>query len=328
MLKRTEVAAPLVAGLVVLVTLLGLIGTAIRDPHPHDIPVGLVGPAPAVQQLSDGLSSKAPGTFRFTTYSDEAAARAALDSGDVDGVLVIGSGGPHLIVLGSAGDAVAGVITAVFTSVFAAQGAQLTVEVAHPFGSGDPHGLILFFLALAGNISTFVVQVLLYLRARNANLATWLGVTTAWAVLAGLAGTAMAAWIVGGYELGNAAAIAGLVALAALAGGSVIGGLARLIGAPGLGLGGLVLVLLNLISSGGPAGPYFLPDAYRALSPWMPAGQLLDALRRALYLNGNGVAGPVLVVTAWFVAGVALMVVGAAVRRRGPASAAQPAFTG
>ena len=320
MLKRTDLAAPLVAGVVVLVTLLGLIGTAIRDPHPHDIPVGLVGPPPAVQQISGGLSSKSPGTFRFTTYSDEAAARAALDSGDVDGVLVIGGGGPHLIVLGAAGDAVTGVITAVFTSVFAAQGAQLTVEVVHPFGSGDPHGLILFFLALAGNISTFVVQVLLYFRARSAGLATWLGVTTAWAVLAGLTGTAMAAWIVGGYGFADAAAMAGLVALAALAGGSVIGGLARLIGAPGLGLGGLVLVLLNLISSGGPAGPYFLPDGYRALSPWMPAGQLLDALRRALYLDGNGVAGPVLVLTAWFVAGVVLTLLGTAFRRRRPAT--------
>src|SRR5438105_3781109 len=37
------VAAPIAAGLVVLVTLLGLIGTAIRDPRPHDIPVGAAG---------------------------------------------------------------------------------------------------------------------------------------------------------------------------------------------------------------------------------------------------------------------------------------------
>ena len=49
------IVAPLVAGLVVLITLLGLIGTAIRDPRPHDIPVGIVGPEQATSQLTAGL---------------------------------------------------------------------------------------------------------------------------------------------------------------------------------------------------------------------------------------------------------------------------------
>ena len=52
------VLAPIAAGLLVLVTLLGLIGTAIRDPRPHDIPVGVAGPPPAVAQITDAFSSK------------------------------------------------------------------------------------------------------------------------------------------------------------------------------------------------------------------------------------------------------------------------------
>src|SRR2546425_8802202 len=124
------VAAPIAAGLVVLVTLLGLIGTAVRDPRPHDIPVGVAGPAPAAAQIVDGFNSKAAGTFRFKTYSSEAQARSALDARDVDAVLVLGAGAPKLIVAGAAGDAIAGLTTAVFTQAFAAQGAQLSVEVA------------------------------------------------------------------------------------------------------------------------------------------------------------------------------------------------------
>src|ERR1700682_6745463 len=69
---------PIVGGLVLLVALVGLIGTAIRDPHPHDIPVGLVGPAPVLQQMSAGFATAAPGAFRFTSYGSEAGARAAL----------------------------------------------------------------------------------------------------------------------------------------------------------------------------------------------------------------------------------------------------------
>src|SRR6266849_10779584 len=120
--------APLVGGLALLIALLGLIGTAIRDPHPHDIAVGLVGPAPAVQQLSTAFGANAPGAFQFTSYASEGDARAAIDSRALDGVLVLGAS-PRLIVAGAAGDAETGVMTAAFTNVFKAQGPTVAVEV-------------------------------------------------------------------------------------------------------------------------------------------------------------------------------------------------------
>ena len=318
------VAAPIAAGLVVLVTLLGLIGTAIRDPRPHDIPVGVAGPAPAAAQITGAFNSKAAGTFKFTTYDSEEQARSGLDARDVDAVLVLDAQ-PKLIVAGAAGDAITGLTTAIFSQAFTAQGTQLAVEVTHPFASGDPHGLVLFFLVLATIVSTFVVHAILLVRGGGARLSTWLGVEGGWAVAAGLAGVGMAAWIVGGYDISGATAMAGLVALTALATGTVTAGLSRLVGPPGLGLAGLIVVLLNLISSGGPAGQQFLPDAYRALSPWMPAGQLFSAFRGALYFDGLGVAAPVLVLTGWLVVGVVLMLLAEGVRNRARTPAAMPA---
>ena len=318
------VAAPIAAGLVVLVTLLGLIGTAIRDPRPHDIPVGVAGPAPAAAQITGAFNSKAAGTFKFTTYDSEEQARSGLDARDVDAVLVLGAQ-PKLIVAGAAGDAITGLTTAIFSQAFAAQGTQLAVEVTHPFASGDPHGLVLFFLVLATIVSTFVVHAILLVRGGGARLSTWLGVEGGWAVAAGLAGVGMAAWIVGGYDISGATAMAGLVALTALATGTVTAGLSRLVGPPGLGLAGLIVVLLNLISSGGPAGQQFLPDAYRALSPWMPAGELYSAFRGALYFDGQGVAAPVLVLTGWLVVGVVLMLLAEGLRNRARTPAAMPA---
>src|SRR5437016_12162568 len=140
--------APVVGGLVLLVALLGVIGTAIRDPHPHDIRVGLVGPAPAVEQISSAFGTNAPGAFQFTRYNSETDGRAALDSRTVDGVLVLGGPAPRLILAGAAGDAATGVITAAFTNVFKAQGASVDVEVVHPFATGDAHGLVLFFVVV------------------------------------------------------------------------------------------------------------------------------------------------------------------------------------
>ncbi len=320
-----SLVAPIAVGLVVLVALLGLIGPAIRDPRPHEIPVGVTGPA--AQQITDGFNTKAPGTFSFTIYDSEDRARAALDSRDVDAVLVVGAGQPRLIVAGAAGDAISGLTTAIFTAGFAAQGGQLAVEITHPFAASDPHGLVLFFLVLATIISTFVSQLVLFVRARAARLASWIGVTSGWAVVAGLAGVGMAAWIAGGYDTTSATAMAGLIALTALATGTVTAGLSRLLGAPGLGLAGLVVVLLDLISSGGPAGPQFLPDAYRWLSPWMPAGELFRSLSGVLYFGGYGVATPVLVLVGWLVTGLVLMLL-AGLTHRARSATTVPAVAG
>src|SRR4029077_15810879 len=110
-----------------------------------------------------------------------------------------------------------------------------------------------------------------------------------------------------GYDTAALVPMGSLVALTALAAGAFVAGSTRLLGAPGLGLSALIIVLLDLISSGGPAGTAILPDVYRWLSPWMPAGQLDSALRGTLYFGGEGVAYPVLVISAWLVVGLVLV---------------------
>ena len=320
-----RVVGPLAAGLLVLLALLGLIGTAIRDPRPHDIPVGLVGPAQAVQPMTDALAQKAPGVFKFTTYDTEDGARAALDRRDVDGVVIVGPTGSHIVVAGAAGDTSTTVIESVFGAALSAQGQQVPVEVVHPFASGDAHGLILFFLVLATLVSTLVVQAVLLARAANARAASWLGVNAVWAVLAGAAGVGAAAWIANSYDAAALVPMGALVALTAFAAGAFVAGFTRLLGPAGLGLSALVIILLDLISSGGPAGGTILPDVYRWMSPWMPAGQLNSALRGTLYFGGEGVAFPVLVISAWLAVGLLLVIISGFVRRPVAESAAAPA---
>jgi hypothetical protein len=314
---------PVIGGLLLLIALLGLIGTAIRDPKPHDIPVGLVGPAPAVQQISTAFGTNAPGAFQFTTYGSEADATAALDSRTVDGVLVLGSP-PRLIVAGAAGDAATSVITAAFTNLFKAQGVTPEVEVVHPFAAGDAHGLILFFVVVAVIVASLVTQALLLGIAPDSGFGARLTVAVVFALLAGLTAMGTAAWIADDYASGFWTAV-GLVMLAALAVGTVVAGCARLLGPPGLGLAALVVVLLNLVSSGGPVGSQLLPDFYRALAPWMPAGQLYTALRGALYFDGAGLAGPLLVLSGWVAGGLVLMWLGELVNRRPRVATLAPA---
>jgi hypothetical protein len=316
-LRRVEPFLPsLVGGLLIVVVLIGLIGTAIKNPQPHDIPVGLVGPAPAVQQISSSFATAAPGAFQFTTYASEQDARAALDARTIDGALVLGAGNPQLIVAGAAGDGVVGVITAAFTNVFTAQGKALTVDTVHPFASGDAHGLILFFVVVATLISTLASQAILLATAKPVGLRLRLGFILVFGLLVGLTAMGMATLIAGGYGDGFWAA-AGLVALTSMAIGSVVGGLIRLLAAPGIGLAAL-LMLLSLVSSGGPVGSQLLPDFYRTLAPWATAGELYSALRGALFFDGAALATPIEVLTGWLVVGVVLIGVGelAATRNR------------
>ncbi len=306
---------PLFGGLIIVVVLIGLVGTAIKNPQPHDIPVGLVGPAPAVEQISSSFGTGAPGAFQFTTYGSEQDARAALDARTVDGVLVLGQGSPTLISAGAAGDGATGVITAAFTNVFKAQGKTLTIETVHPFASGDAHGLILFFVVLATLISTLASQALLLTNGKNLAIGLRLGFTAIFGVLVGLTAMGMASWIAGGYGDSFWAA-AGLAGLASMAVGAIVGGLIRLFGAPGIGLAAFLMVL-SLVSSGGPVGSQLLPDFYRALAPWTIAGQLYYAMQGALFFNGAALATPVEVVAGWLVVGLALIGIGELTATRG-----------
>jgi uncharacterized phage infection (PIP) family protein YhgE len=136
---------------------------------------------------------------------------------------------------------------------------------------------------------------------------------------------AAAAWIAGGYGSGFWTAAA-LLALASAAVGTVVAGSIRLLGGAGLGLAALVVVLLDLVSSGGPAGTQLLPDFYRWLAPWMPAVQLYSGLRSALFFDSAALGFPLAVLAGWLVGGLALMLLGelAATRRRSvPAATAE-----
>lgn len=300
---------PLAAGLLALVTLIGLIGPAIKSPTPHDIPIGIVsGGGSQYAFVSNG------GPFEVTTYDTERAARDAIDSRDIDGALVLGPGGPKVIVAGAAGDTVTGVITGAFAQLFQKQGQTLQVEVVHPFAPGDPHGLILFFVVLAVLVSTLIANALAGLQPQR-GLGSRLLIVVVFAVVAAPVAMGVATWIAGDYGSGFWTATA-LVALGAAAVGAAVAGAARLLGRPGVVLAALIAVLLDLVCSGGPIGSQLLPDAYRSLAPGMPAGQLYSAMRGALYFDGAGLTTPITVLVLWLAGGIVLLLLGEAVMRR------------
>ena len=302
---RLALIRPVLGGLVALFAIVALIGFAIRAPQPHDIPLGVVGPPAAIGQLNAAFGARAPGAFDLTTFDTPSAALSAVDDRTVDGAVMLGSGGARLIVAGAAGAAIPGVITGAVGAAFHAQGMAVTVETVHPFSSGDPGGLILFFVVLGLLIASLVAGAQVGL-LRGIRWRARLMLLAVFAVGAGLVGMGTAAWIAGGYGSGFWTS-AGLVALAASAIASAAAAGARLLGVAGVALGALVLILFNVLASGGPLGTALLPGFYGWLAQGMPASQLYSALRGALFFGGAGVGGPVVVLVAWLIGGAALI---------------------
>jgi len=305
--KAEHDSRPVVAGIVILLTLVVLLGAAVRDIRPHDVPVGISAPQQVADNLIGGFAQNAPGALAFTSYSTETEARAAIDNRDVVGSLIVGANGPTLVVAGASGEAVAGGVTAAFTAAFEAQGTPLVVEVVHPFGAGDPHGIVLFFLVLATVISSVVVGALTALTMKERGWAWQAGLIATFAVSAGIVGSLTAAFIANDYWSGILALMA-VTTLLSLSVALVVAGAARLLGPAGIGLAVLVVVLISLISSGGPLGSYFLPDLYRAVAPWLPVDAAYSAARGALYFDGAGTVGPLVVLGAWALVGAIALV--------------------
>jgi hypothetical protein len=141
------------------------------------------------------------------------------------------------------------------------------------------------------------------LPARDGSWLNQLGIVATYALLAGILGTLATGWLVGGYG-DRLWLVMGLVALLSLAVSIVVAAGARIMGVAGVALGALVLVLLGLVSSGGPLGTEFLPDAYRAIAPWLPVGPSFSALRGVLYFDGAGAGEPVILLVGWATVGI------------------------
>lgn len=287
---------------------------------PHDLPVGVAGPASATAPLQRGLERR-PDAFDVHRYDDEAAARAAIEERDVYGAVVVTPEGPRLLTASAGGPAVAQLLReAVTAQAPAGTEVPVTDVVATPAGDprGGAFGASMLPLSLAG-VATGALVSLLALRGFRA-----LGALFGAAALAGLTATALAhSWLE--VLAGNWWAEAGVFALAVVAVGATVAGLAALLGRAGIGLGALLVVLLGNPLSGVSSAPELLPESVGTIGQWLPPGASGSLLRSVAYFDGNAAGAPALTLTVWAVLGVAAMLAGA---RRAGAAPGDPASPG
>jgi nucleotide-binding universal stress UspA family protein len=297
-----------------------LVLSAFHAPSPHGLPVGIVAPATVTGQVEESLASAAPGAFDLRVYDSEAAARSGIAHGAVDGALIDSGGRPRLLVARAAGAVPAQALTTAFDEIAAHTGKSLAVTDIAPPLPDDTMALSPFFVVLGvlfPSIAAGSASALAFRRARPA----W---SVAAPVVAAIGSGLVAAGIADGIAgLGHYPVIAGIVALFALAVAAPTAALAR-IWPPLVAAAVLALIVFGLPASGGPSGlAAFGPGFLRVLHPALPLGAAASAVRSAVYFHGYGSAGPLWVLAAWALAGVAALTL-VTIRRRAAHQAAAP----
>ncbi|MBP2324493.1 putative membrane protein [Kibdelosporangium banguiense] len=175
-------------------------------------------------------------------------------------------------------------------------------------------GLAPFFLSLATWIGAFVLFLLvkpLSSRAVAAGQPAWRIAIGGWLPAAGL-GLAQVVLLFGvvttvvGIDAHRPVAALGLLALASLSFTAILHALNAFFGSVGKFLG-LVLLILQLISSGGTFPWQTLPDVLYPLHSVLPMGYVVDGMRHLLYGGSlSNVGTDVLVLAAYLVGGLAV----------------------
>ena len=305
---RLRLGAPslwLVSALVVLGTglfTLSYLG-ALARPAPHRLALALVAPTPVVTHIVDALQLGAPGVLDVQSYRSFSQARSALLALRVDGVLVPGPTLDTLYVAEAAGPPIVTALEQVIGSMAAHQHVPLTVNDTVPLPAGDSSGLGLFYLVLACVLGGYVgtIMILSHTGSLSASRRTIQLAFTS--MLCGAMVTSVARFGLHSDPLPipGAPMIAALSVFAvAVCTWALLLGLGRLAAPVAIG----VFVLLGSPSSGGAIPRSMLPSFYSSISPWLPNGAAISALRDITFFPAASINRPVLVLASWALVGL------------------------
>jgi hypothetical protein len=321
-------AAVIIPALVAAVALSAFAWSAARL-APRGVPVGVAGTAKvadAVGHRLDGLGGK----FDAHTYGSEAAAVAAIRHREIYGAFVAGPGGLTVLTAPAASPAVATLLTKVGEEAgqHAAAGRAVPVRVVDvvPADPNDPQGIVLDSAFLPLVIIGSLGGVMTWVAGRDGRRAGYpqAGVLLVKSALIGL----VVVGIVQGWLAvipGDWVANAAVISLTVIAISSTVCGLGAMLGAPGVALGGLLMVFVGNPFSGVSSAPQLLPSPAGRLGQLLPPGAGASLLRSSAFFHGYGSGSHLVVLAIWAGCGLTAVMASQAVRRRRAAAAGRHA---
>jgi hypothetical protein len=320
----------------VLLLQLGFVASyvgALHDPTPHQLSIGVVAPTQVQPRLIAALEQVPNDAVKPSAVPDESSAISRIKDQKIYAALLFNPAGTEdtLLVADARGPAAATAATTIVTGLDQAQGRTVAVRDVVPLADGDAEGLSAFYLVVGWCVGGYLVAAILGISAgaRPANVNRGLirvGVLALYSIAAGIGGALITGPILNALP-GSIAALWGLGSLVVFAVGLVTMALECWFDVVGIGLAVLLFVVLGNPSAGGVYPPPLLPPFWRAIGAWLPNGAGTQAARSIAYFDATNLTVPLLVLSAWAVAGFALALLAVVIRPRGGRMPAAPGGT-
>jgi hypothetical protein len=312
--RRRITIAALLGGLAVTfvsaVFIVAFIG-GLHAPGPRSVPIGLVGSPAQASQFGATLSHQAPGAFVTSSYPSEAAARDAIGGRTIDAALIPTPAGQHLLVAEAVSAAETNDITKAFEAGAAKAHVALTVQDIRPLHTGDPQGLAQLFFVVALLAPSLVFGNMLITRiGTRLNEFRHLAMIAVYAVVVAAVALAIADAGIGALT-GAPWGIFGIGVLLAFAAAVMGAATTRWAGSIAYVVVLLLFVPVGISSSGSTLGPRMISQWYADLGKALPPGSAQPAVRNVTYFNSNDIIDPLLILSAWALAGVIALVLAA-----------------
>jgi len=297
-----SVIGALGATLISVVFIASFIG-ALHAPGPRSLPVGVVGSQAQASAVNAALGRERPGGYTVTSYPTVAAARSAILDRTIDAALTPAPTGALLQVASASGAAATNATVLDIGAVTHAGGLPLAVQNIRPLPSNDPQGISQVFFVIALTAPSLIYANLLINKfGRTLNPIRQTIAIVAYALVVSALAVTLADPIIGAFT-GSPWGLFGIGALLAFAVTAAASAAARWTG----GLGYLVLFLLfipvGIASSGTTLGPNMITPWYADLGRALPVGAALPAVQNTVYFNATAITAPLLILSAWALAG-------------------------
>jgi hypothetical protein len=299
------IALVLVPALVLTLAFAASYVGALHEPKPHHLPLAVIGPPSAAAKL-DALPG---GPLDARAVASRGQALAQIDDRKVYGAFDPAAN--RLYVASAANRATAVVLETTIDRLAAAQSRPAArVTDVKPLPSSDANGTSAFYLVIAWVFGGYIGATLMSLvgtpRSRSRALAAArIGALAAYAVIAAVLSVVLLRMTCDVFA-GHVLSMVAIGALTIFASGVATSGIQAAAGPVGTGIVILLFVIAGNAASGGPFARPLLPGFWRAIGGLLPPGASVDLARAALYFDGARIAGPLLVLIGWGLAGAAL----------------------
>jgi hypothetical protein len=271
---------------------------------PHELPLAVSGPEPAVSQLRTALAENRPDAFAVKVHATSDDVASAIKQRAAVGGISVAPDGIRIHVASAAGAPYASLLHNI-GSAFASEGQPVTYIDVAPLTSDDPTGsgvaALALPLALGGTLSA-VALATMFRRSRTRRIVGSL----AFSMVAGLAATTLLRFVLGTID-GAFWSTSAAVGLGIAAISLTVLGLEWLLGYVGVGLGALTMVFVANPLSGIASGPAWLPQPWGDIGQLLPIGAAGSLFRSTAFFDGAGNTSALLVLGGWVMLGLALL---------------------